>query len=174
MTPRRHVVLVGLSGAGKTTVGRLVAAALGGPFVDLDEAIEQRAGKTIRRIFAEDGEPAFRAHETACARAVLAGPPSILAAGGGYTESEANRSAAGAAGLVVYLSVGIDAAAARLAGASDRPLVDGADPALTLRGLLDRREKGYLEADHTVVTDGRMPDAVANEVASLARRHGGW
>ena len=67
VTARRHVVLVGLSGAGKTTVGRLVAAALGGPFVDLDAEVERRAGKTVGRIFAEDGEPAFRTHEAACA-----------------------------------------------------------------------------------------------------------
>ena len=174
MTARRHLVLVGLSGAGKTTVGRRVAAALGGLFVDLDAEVERRAGKSARRVFAEDGEAAFRAHEAACARDALLGPPSILAAGGGYTESEANRSAARGAGLLVYLSVGIDAATARLAGAGDRPLVDGADPALRLRELLDRREKGYLEADHTVVTDGRTLEAVADEVASLARRHGGW
>jgi shikimate kinase len=174
VTARRHLVLVGLSGAGKTTVGRRVAATLGGPFVDLDAEVERRAGKSARRVFAEDGEAAFRAHEAACARDVLAGPPSILAAGGGYTESEANRSAARAAGLVVYLSVGSDAAAARLAGASDRPLVDGADPAARLRELLERREQGYLEADHTVVTDERTLEAVADEVASLARRHGGW
>ena len=174
MTARRHIVLVGLSGAGKTTVGRLVAAALGGPFVDLDAAIEERAGKAVRHIFAEDGEAGFRAHEEACARYVLAGPPLILAAGGGYFESEANRSAARAAGLVVYLSVSTEAAVARLAGGAGRPLVDGADQAARLRELLERREKGYLEADHTVVTDGWAPGAVAGEVASLARRHGGW
>jgi len=171
---RRHILLVGLSGAGKTTVGRLAAAALGGPFIDLDAAIEQRAGKSVRRIFAEDGEPAFRAHEAACARDVLAGPATVLAAGGGYFEGEANRSLAHAAGLVVYLSVGIDAAASRVAGGDDRPMVDGTDPASRLRELLERREKGYLEADHAVATDGRTPEAVADEVASLARRHGGW
>mgnify|MGYP002067976102 CR=1 FL=1 len=155
-------------------MGCLVAASLGGPFVDLDAAVERRAGKSVRSIFAEEGEAAFRAHEAASAGDVFAGLPSILAAGGGYTESEVNRFAARASGLVVYLSVGIDTAAARLAGVSDRPLVDSADPAPGLRELLERREKGYLEADHTVVTDGRTPDAVADEVASLARRHGGW
>ena len=174
MTVRRHVVLVGLSGAGKTTVGRLAAAALGGTFVDLDAEVERRAGKPIRRIFTEDGEAAFRAHEAACAREVLDGPPAILAAGGGYFDSETNRALARAAGLVVHLAVGIDAAASRLRGGADRPLVDGADPAARLRELLARREKGYLEADHTVDTDGRGPDTVADEVASLARRHGGW
>jgi shikimate kinase len=174
VTARRHVVLVGLSGAGKTTVGRLVAAALGGRCVDLDAEVARRAGKPVRRIFAEDGEPAFRVHEAACARDVLTGPPAILAAGGGYFESEANRSAARSAGLVVYLTVGVDAAVARLGGGADRPMVGGADPASRLREMLLRRERGYLEADQAVVTDGRTPAEVAEEVAALARRHGGW
>jgi shikimate kinase len=174
VTGRRHVVLIGLSGAGKTTVGGLVAAALGGRFVDLDAEVEHRAGRTIRRIFADDGEAAFRALESACGRDVLAGPPAILAAGGGYFESAANRSAARRSGIVVYLSVGVDTAVARLVGSADRPLIGGADPALQLSELLALREEGYLEAEHTVATDGRAPTAVAEEVASLARRHGGW
>jgi shikimate kinase len=174
MMARRHIVLVGLSGAGKTTVGRLVAGQLGGPFVDLDEEVGRRYGKSVRRIFAEDGEPAFRAHESACAGAVFAKRPVILATGGGYFESAANRSVARAAGLVIFLVVGIDAAVARVAGGADRPLVSGVDPAARLRELLERRESGYLEADHTVVTDGRTPEAVAAEGTSLARRHGGW
>jgi shikimate kinase len=174
VTGRRHVVLVGLSGAGKTTVGALVAAALDGPFVDLDAEVERRAGKTLGRLFADDGEPAFRIRESACGRDALAGPPVILAAGGGYFENAENRSAAGRSGLVVYLSVGIDTAVARLRGGADRPMLGGPDQAQRLRQLLARREKGYLEAEHTVVTDGRSPAEVAAEVASLARRHGGW
>jgi shikimate kinase len=174
VTGRRHVVLVGLPGAGKTTVGGLVAAALGGPFVDLDVEVERRGGRTIGRIFADDGEAAFRALESACGHDVLAGPPVILAVGGGYFESAENRSAASRSGVVVYLSVGVDAAAVRVAGGEDRPLFGGSDPALRLSELLARREEGYLEAEHTVVTDGRAPVAVAEEVASLARRHGGW
>jgi shikimate kinase len=171
---RRHVVLVGLSGAGKTTVGRLVAARLGAPFVDLDKAVEERVGRSIRRIFAEDGEPAFRAVEAACAREVLSGPPTILAAGGGYLENEESRAVARVAGLVIYLMVGVDSAVARLAGLEDRPLLEGADRAARLGELFERRKRGYLEAEHTVATDERTPEAVADEVASLARRHGGW
>jgi shikimate kinase len=171
---RRHVVLVGLPGAGKTRAGRLAATALGGPFVDLDAAVETRAGKSIRRIFADDGEPAFRLLEAECARDAFAGPPTVLAAGGGYFESEANRATARAAGLALYLFVSIDTAVARLADRADRPLLDGPDRAAQLRQLLARRERGYLEADHTVATDGRTPEEVAGEVASLARRHGGW
>ena len=174
MTARRHVVLVGLSGAGKTTVGRLVAAALGGPFVDLDAEVGKRAGKSVSRIFEEDGEPAFRTLEAACGRDALAGPPAIVATGAGSVESEANRSAARAAGVVIHLAVGIEAAVSRLAGAEHRPMTDGADPASRLRDLLARREAYYVEADHRVVTDGRAPGAVSDEVASLARRHGGW
>ena len=91
VSPRRHLLLVGLSGAGKTTVGRLVAAALGAPFVDLDEEVARRAGRTIAEVFGEEGESAFRALESACARDALAGAPAVVAAGGGYFDDPANR-----------------------------------------------------------------------------------
>ncbi|MGD0484589.1 MAG: shikimate kinase, partial [Gemmatimonadales bacterium] len=84
MSRRQHVLLVGLSGAGKTTVGRLVAAKLGAPFMDLDEEVARRAGRAIAAVFEEEGEAAFRAIEAACARDALAGPPAVVAAGGGF------------------------------------------------------------------------------------------
>jgi shikimate kinase len=173
-TGRRHVVLLGLSGAGKTTVGRLVASALGAPFVDLDDEVARDAGRPIPVIFQEDGEAAFRALESGCARAALAGAPAVIAVGGGFFEDLANRRAARAAGLTVYLQVEPETAAARLGGSGGRPLLDAPDPAARLAALLDRRLAGYLEADHVVATDGTTPADVARQVASLAREHGGW
>ena len=113
VSPRRHLLLVGLSGAGKTTVGRLVAAALGAPFVDLDEEVARRAGRTIAEVFGEEGESVFRALESACARDALAGAPAVVAAGGGYFDDPANRLAANVGALTVYLDVEPAAAAAR-------------------------------------------------------------
>jgi shikimate kinase len=171
---RRHVVLLGLSGAGKTTVGRLAARALGAPFVDLDDEIARHAGRAIPVIFREDGEAVFRALESECGRAAFAGPPAVIAAGGGFVEDAGNRRAASAAGLTVYLRVEPATAAARLAGSAGRPLLESPDPVARLEALLGRRRSGYLEAEHVVATDGAAPDEVASRVASLAREHGGW
>lgn len=171
---RRHVILVGLSGAGKTTVGRLVATTLGAPFLDLDDEVQRRAGKPIAEIFRQDGEPVFRALEAACGRDALGGPAAVVATGGGFFEDDANRQLARTGGLAVYLRVAPATAAARLGGGGRRPLLENGDPAARLAELLARREAGYLAADHIVETDGATADGVARQVASLARRHGGW
>lgn len=171
---RRQVILVGLSGAGKTTVGRLVATALGGPFLDLDDEVQRRAGKTMPEIFREDGEPAFRALEAACGRDAFGGAAAVVAVGGGFFEDAANRQLARTAGMAVYLRVAPATAAARLGGGGGRPLLENGAPAARLADLLARREAGYLTADHVVETDGATADAVAGQVASLARGHGGW
>ena len=174
MSPRRHVLLVGLSGAGKTTVGRLVAAALDAPFVDLDEEVAHRAGRNVATVFEEEGEAAFRALESACARAALDGPPAVVAAGGGYFDDPANRLAANVGALTVYLEVEPAAAAARLGGSGGRPLLAAGDLAARLAALLGRRRAGYLTAEHVVATDALAAGAVAAKVVSLAREHGGW
>lgn len=174
--PRRHIVLVGLPGSGKTTAGRAAAESLGVPFVDLDAEVERRAGKPVSRIFGEGGESAFRALEESVGREVLSGPPAVVAAGGGFFQNPANRRAALERGMTVYLRVEPGTAAARLdrAGISGRPLLDVAEPAAKLAELLKRREKAYLSADHVVHTDGVPVDEVAVVVASLARDHGAW
>jgi shikimate kinase len=171
---RRHLLLVGLSGAGKTTVGRLVAAALGAPFVDLDEEVARRAGRSVAAVFEEEGAAAFRALESACARAALEGPPTVVAAGGGYFDDPANRLAANIGALTVYLEVAPAEAAARLGGSGGRPLLAAGDPATRLAALLGRRRAGYLTAAHVVATDALAARAVAEKVVSLAREHGGW
>ena len=171
---RRHVLLVGLPGAGKTTVGRRAATLLGAPFADLDEVVAARAGKSVPRLFAEDGEPAFRDLEAEAGAELLAGPPQLLAPGGGYLTDEARRRRALENGLVIYLKTTPSIAARRLVGQDQRPLLKGYEPALRLKQLLERREAAYLEAHETVTTDGRTADQVAEAVAKLARARAGW
>jgi shikimate kinase len=171
---RRHVILVGLPGSGKTTVGRLVATALGAPFADLDVAIEQRAGKSVPQIFAEDGEAAFRALEAEVGAAVLRGPPAVVAPGGGFLAGDRTRESARSAGLVVYLETAPEEAARRLGGAAGRPLLEGGDPVARMVSLLAAREPLYRESECSVDTTGVAVDDVARRVASLARDRAGW
>ena len=170
----RHVVLVGLSGSGKSTVGAIVAARLKAPFADIDALVEHRAGRSITRIFDEDGEAAFRALEAAVAADVLAGPPSIIAAGGGTFDDPGNRRRTLEAAVVVYLETSPGVAAARLDDSVGRPLLDGSDRADRLGAMLERRAPAYHQAQQRVTTDGLTADRVADEVVALARQKGGW
>jgi shikimate kinase len=167
-------VLVGLPGAGKTAAGRLAAERLGGPFVDLDAAVEQRAGRSIAAIFAAGGEAAFRVLEAAAGRDALLGEAAVIATGGGFLMEPASRRLAHERGFVVHLAVGPETAARRLAGLHDRPLLETADRVATLRGLLAARQSLYLEAAEQVTTDGLTLDEVADRLAALARSRGGW
>ncbi len=163
------IVLVGFMGAGKTTVGTLLAARLGLPFTDSDQAVEERAGRPIRQIFEEDGEPAFRALEHDVIAGLLDGPPVVLALGGGapgYPPTR-DRLAADPAVLVVYLHVGYDQALRRVGGDLGRPLLARPD----LPALYRRRLPLYAEvAALTVPTDGRDPDAISKDILARLER----
>lgn len=171
---RKHVVLVGLPGSGKSHVGRLAAGLLGAAWVDLDVAIQSRARKSVARIFAEDGEPAFRALEAEAGKRILAGEPVVLSPGGGFIEDPERRRRVLDSALVIYLATSPAVAAERLRGEPERPLLALGDPVLRLSELLDRRRAGYQQAHATVTTDGKTPDDVAAAVVELARRKGGW
>ena len=155
-------------------MGRLAADALDAPFVDLDEAIERRAGKPVARVFAEDGEAAFRALEAELGAAALRGPPAVVAPGGGFFATEVTRSLARGSGLVVYLATDPAEAAVRLGGAAGRPLLEGGPAGARIAALLAERGPAYRQAECTVATDGRTAAEVAADVASLARHRGGW
>jgi shikimate kinase len=164
---RPRVVLVGPPGAGKTTVGRLVAARLGVAFRDTDADVEERAGRTISEIFVDDGEAVFRELERAAVADALAQHEGVLSLGGGAVLDVSTRELL-KGHHVVYLSVGVGDAAKRVGLSRDRPVL-ALNPRAALRVLLEERLPLYREvAAVEVVTDGRPPEDVAAEtVASL-------
>ena len=163
MSAKPRCVLVGPPGAGKSTVGELVAASLGVPFRDTDADIEAVAGKPIPDIFVEDGEAEFRTLERSAVAAALASFGGVLALGGGAVLAEETRAAL-AGHTVVYLSVELAEAVKRVGLGAGRPLLT-VNPRATLKRLLDQRRPLYLEvATATVVTDARTPEEVAAEV----------
>jgi shikimate kinase len=170
----RHVVLVGLPGAGKSTVGPLVAERLGWRFLDLDAELERRDGRTVVAQFADDGEPAFRTREAALS-AEIAGhrdaPPMVLAAGGGWMVNVLARRALADRARTVYLRVRPETAAGRLAADRGvRPLLAGAaDPVRALGELLARRGAAYEAADLVVDVDALAPAAAAEAVLAAVR-----
>lgn len=160
-----HLVLVGMMGAGKTTVGRLVAARTGRPLLDSDSLVEARTGRTVAQIFAEEGEAAFRAIEHDVLGSMLGGDePVVVAAAGGSVLDPANRARLVDSGTVVWLRADPTALAARVRPGDHRPLL-AEDPAGTLARLAEEREPLYRSvADVVVDVDGLSPDEVADRV----------
>lgn len=154
------IVIVGFMGAGKTTVGRLLAGELGVPFLDSDHVIEARAGRPIPEIFAADGEQAFRSVEHEVITGLLAGPDVVLALGGGAVEHEGTRKLL-ASVPVAYLRVSYAEALARVGGDGNRPML--ARPDVT--GIYERRQATYADvATLTVDVDGRSPEEIAGDI----------
>jgi shikimate kinase len=154
------IVLIGFMGAGKTTVGHLLAGKLGLPFIDSDVVIEERGGRPVRQIFADDGEDAFRALEHETVAGLLRGRDAVLALGGGAVEHPATQKLLRPA-PVVYLHVGYPAAVARVGGDAGRPMLRRSD----LEAVYQRRLTAYAAAATlTVQTDGRGPEDVCLDI----------
>lgn len=149
---RRTLVLVGLMGAGKTTVGRRLAQALELPFFDADEEIERAAARSVSDIFAELGEPAFRAGERRVIARLLAGEPCVLATGGGAFADPETRALVRAEAVSIWLKTDLEVLARRVTRKDTRPLLRGKDPLAVLKGLAEARYPAYAEAD--LVVDG--------------------
>ena len=162
----QHLVLVGMMGAGKTTVARVAAKRLERPLFDSDEMIEQQTGRTVREIFADDGEMAFRALETAALITALASDePAVIAAAGGVVLNPDNRVALKTSNArVVWLSAEPATLMERVTSTGHRPLLDG-DPAGPLQRMFDDREALYREvADAIVLVDRRSIQEVVEAV----------
>jgi len=169
---RASLLLNGFMGAGKSTVGRLVAARVGVPFVDLDEAIEAAAGMTVAAIFAAEEEAGFRRREAEALATAISGPPKVVALGGGALLDRARRREALARAVVVTLGAKVETLTARTRGAG-RPLLDTAPHAsrdARVRELLEARGEAYAEAHARVETDGRSPEEVAEAVLAAWAR----
>jgi shikimate kinase len=158
-------VLIGPPGAGKSTVGPLLAALLGAEFTETDAMVEETAGKPVSDIFITDGEPAFRGLERAAVAAALSQHPGIVALGGGAVMDPQTRQRL-AGHRVVYLQTGFAAAVRRVGLDSPRPLLIG-NPRGRMRELLAERVGVYAAlARITVVTDDRDPQEIADEIAA--------
>jgi len=166
-----RVVLVGSMGAGKTTVGRLVADALGVGFLDTDELVEQQAGRTVAEIFVDEGEARFRELERKAVAEALATHQGVLALGGGAVLDAGTRELL-VGHPVVFLRVGLSDAAQRVGLGVSRPLLLG-NVRGRMKQLLDERTPVYeAVARHVVDTDGRSADEVAAEVRSVVEDGG--
>jgi shikimate kinase len=149
----RSVVLIGLMGVGKTTVGRRLGKALNLPFVDADAEIERSAGRSIPEIFADYGEAAFRKGEQKVITRLLQGPPQVLATGGGAFLNLETRRMIEQFGVSIWLRADLDELVRRTAKRNTRPLLNQGDPKQILAKLIEERHPVYAKADLVVDSD---------------------
>src|SRR5918998_5765945 len=159
----RSIVLVGLMGAGKSTVGRRLAARLDMPFKDADAEIEAAAGMSVSDIFAVHGEPYFREGERRVIGRLLQEGPSVLATGGGAFMNAETRAWIGQAGISIWLKAELDVLMRRVRKRSNRPLLKNADPENSMRQLMEARQPVYALADITVESRDIPHDRVVDD-----------
>jgi shikimate kinase len=171
---KRHILLVGLPGSGKTTIGRLVADRLGTGFVDTDMVVVRKMQMPIPRIFAIHGEAKFRQMETEAMDQALAGPPAVIAPGGGWAVQPGQLDGARQSSFVIYLKTLAMTASKRAASDNTRPILVGQDPVEEMRKLLREREPFYSMADAEIKNDVKTAEAAAEEIIALAKEKAGW
>ena len=165
----RAIVLVGLMGAGKSTVGRRLADKLGLPFVDADHEIEAAAGKTIPEIFADHGEAYFREGERKVIARLLDSGAAVLATGGGAYVNTETRNLIKLKGVSIWLKAEVEVLMKRIKRRGDRPLLKTDDPAATLTALIEQRYPIYAEADVTVLSRDVPHEAIVDEIIAALR-----
>lgn len=168
----RTIVLVGLMGVGKTTIGRRLAQALNLPFSDADAEIEQAAGCSIADFFELYGEPAFRAGERRVIARLLDGPRHVLATGGGAFMDDGTRALTKERAVTVWLKADLDLLMKRVLRKQTRPLLKNDDPRGTMERLIAERYPVYAEADVTVETSDQPHDRVVRAILDALERHG--
>lgn len=167
---KRNLVFVGLMGAGKSAIGRLVAQMLEIPFVDSDHEIERVSRMTIPELFEAYGEPEFRALEARVIKRLLKTGPRVLSTGGGAFMNDATRAIVLRNGLSVWLKADLDVLWMRVSKRDTRPLLKTANPKQTLADLLAKRYPVYADADVTVQSRDDSKDTIAAEaIAAIAR-----
>jgi shikimate kinase len=170
----RHIVLVGLPGSGKSTVGKLVADALSTFVIDIDALLVREMGMPVIQIFGMVGEPRFREMEREAVKAAQSRDPCVIVPGGGWAAQPGQLEAAKQASLVIYLKCQAATAMKRREKGDAHPLLAGGDPGQKMRALLEEREPFYRLAEHVVDAERASPEGVAAEVMNLARQYGGW
>ena len=163
----RSIVLVGMMGAGKSSIGRRLASRLGIPFIDADTEIESAAGMTIPEIFEKHGEPYFRAGEARVIARLLENGPQVLATGGGSLMDAQTRALIGEKGVSIWLKADIDVLLKRTKRRNDRPLVE------KIRDLLPLREPLYAQSDIIIQSRDEPHDTIIDEImGELPKRLG--
>jgi shikimate kinase len=167
----KTIALVGLMGAGKTSIGRRLAQRLGLPFIDADTEIETAAGTTIEEIFQRHGEAAFRDGERRVIARLLDQPPHVLATGGGAFMDPSTRALLKARSITVWLRADLELMLARVARRNNRPLLKAGEPRRVLERLIAERYPTYAEADITVDSIDGPPDATLEGVMTALAAH---
>jgi shikimate kinase len=163
-----HVILVGLPGVGKTTIGKAVARRLGRPFLDFDQEIERRSGMEVREIFRLKGEEHFRALEFELTQELSRTTGMVLSPGGGWITQKSSVELLRSAGRIIYLRASPEAVGRRLRRVETRPLLAGRDPVVALQELYEKRRDLYETADVVVDTENLMRQQLIARVVELA------
>ena len=166
----RSIVLVGLMGVGKSTVGRLLAARLGLPFVDADQEIEAAEGLSVAEMFERHGEPWFRSRERGTMAQLVTGSAKVIGAGGGAFVDAATRQIVLASCIAIWLDADLDTLVGRVIGRDHRPLLRGKDEAgvrAVLADLASRRAPFYAQAHHRIAVDSGPADQVVDRIVAL-------
>jgi shikimate kinase len=163
-----HLILVGLPGVGKSTLGRAAARQLGRPFLDFDQEIERRSGMSIREIFRLKGEDHFRAQELELTKELSATGGMVLSPGGGWITQPSSVELLRSAGRIIYLRASPEAVARRLRRVETRPLLAGRDPVVALRELYAKRQALYETADLVLDTERLARQQLIAKLVELA------